>query len=100
MLSKRPGLRIAGQGTGLRVRRRGDWGADTSASLREACRASVAIEKTLVEAIGRARANGMSWVEVGRVLGATAQGDTKQAVIDALADNRRVLLKQLLMEAT
>jgi len=57
MLTTRPRLRIAGQGAGLRVRQRGDWAADKSASLRESCRASIAIEKTIAEAIGgRARA--------------------------------------------
>jgi hypothetical protein len=98
MLTTRPRLRIAGHGTGLRVRQRADWTAYTSASLRESCRASVAIEKTLAEAIERARARGMSWPEVGRVLGATDDADTKQAVIDALVDNRRAILERLLRQ--
>ena len=100
MLTTRPRLRIAGQGAGLRVRQRGDWAADKSASLRESCRASIAIEKTIAEAIGRARECGMSWAEVGRVLGAADQANTKQAVIDALADNRRAVLEHLLRETT
>jgi hypothetical protein len=96
VLTAKPRLRIVGQGAGLRVRQRGNWAADKSAALRESCRASIAIEKTLVEAIGRARAIGMSWAELGRVLGATDHADNKQTLIDALADNRRAILEHLL----
>jgi hypothetical protein len=98
MLTTRPRLRIVGRGSGLRIRQRGDWIAGTTASLRESCRASIAIDKTLAEAIARVRASGVSWAEVGRVLGATDQAETKQAVVDALAANRRVVLAHLLRE--
>jgi hypothetical protein len=100
MLTAKPRLRIVGQGAGLRVRQRGDWAADKSAALLESSRASIATEKTLAEAIGRARAVGMSWAELGRVLGATDQADTKQTLIDALADNRRAVLEHLLRGTT
>jgi len=66
---------------------------DPSTSLSEACRASVAIEKTLAEAIGRARVSGMSWNEIGEALGATDHADSKEQLVDALADHRRALLQ-------
>jgi hypothetical protein len=96
MLKAKPRLRIAGRGGHLRVRQRGDFAADPSRSLREVCRASVAIEKTLAEAIGRGRASGMSWQELGRVLGATHRATDRTALIAALAENRRGLLEHLL----
>jgi hypothetical protein len=68
MLTVSPRLRIRKHGRCLRVRRRG--ASTQSASLRGSCRASMAIEKTLVQAIGTARATGMSWNHIGRVLGA------------------------------
>ena len=98
MLSTRPRLRIRGQGRRLRVRRRGNWCIDQPASLSESCRAAMAIEKTLVEAIGRARATGMSWNSIGRVLGATDAAESKQQLIDALVDSRRSGLQHLLRE--
>jgi hypothetical protein len=98
MLSTRPRLRIRGQGRRLRVSRRGNWRIDQSAFLSESCRASMAIEKTLVEAIGRARATGMSWKSIGRVLGAAENAESKQQLIDALAQYRRTALEHLLRE--
>jgi hypothetical protein len=98
MLAAKPRLQFVGQGTGLRVRQRGDWTTDISASLRESCRASIAIEKTLAEAIGRARAGGMSWAEVGRVLGVAEQAEAKDALIRALADSRRAVLEHQLRQ--
>jgi hypothetical protein len=56
----------------------------------------MAIEKTLVTAIGAARAKGMSWNRIGQVLGATDAADSKQQLIDALVDNRRTALQHLL----
>ena len=100
MMSSEPRLRIRGHGRRLRVRRRGNWCIDQSASLSESCRASMAIEKSLVEAIGVARATGMSWSEIGRVLGATAAADSKEAVIAALVESRRIRLQHLLRETT
>ena len=100
MLSARPRLRIGGRGTRLRVRQRGNWRSDHSGSLSESCRASIAIDKTLVQVIGRARANGMSWNRIAQVLGATDHADNKQHLIDALADNRRAVLQHLLRETT
>ena len=93
-----PRLRIRGHGRRLHVRQRGNWGGDQSASLRESCRASMAIEKSLVEAIGRARATGMSWTDIGRTLGATADAASTQQLIDALTNSRRAALEHLLRD--
>jgi hypothetical protein len=98
MLTVNPRLRIRGHGRRLRVRRRGNWCIDQSATLRESCRASMAIEKTLMQAIGTARATGMSWNHIGRVLGATDAAESRQQLIDALVDNRRTALGHLLRE--
>src|SRR5215208_3161074 len=98
MLSTTPRLRIRGHGRRLRVRRRGNWCVDQFASLSESCRVSMVIEKTLVQAIGTARATGMSWRHIGRVLGATDAAESKQQLIDALVDNRRTALGHLLRE--
>jgi hypothetical protein len=93
-----PRLRIRGHGRRLRVRQRGNWCIDQSASLSESCRASVAVDKTLAQAIARARGTGMSWHTIGRTLGAIDHAETKNQLIDALADNRRALLQHLLHE--
>jgi hypothetical protein len=58
----------------------------------------MAIEKTLVEAIGVARATGMSWGEIGRILGATDAAESKEVVIDALVESRRLRLQHLLRQ--
>jgi hypothetical protein len=100
MLNIEPRLRIRGHGRRLRVRERGDWCVDHSASLRESCRASVAIDKTVAQAIGRARAAGMSWQTIGRTIGATEDAESKHQLIDALAANRRAVLQHLLDDAS
>jgi hypothetical protein len=46
--------------------------ADPLANVRECCRASVAVEKALGEAIRGALAAGHTWAEVGHVLGVDA----------------------------
>jgi hypothetical protein len=96
MLTAKPQLRIVGTGARLRVRQKGDWHADPSASLREPYRASIALDKALAEAIGLARASGMSWTDIGRVLGVAESAESKQALIAALAENRRAVLAHLL----
>lgn len=93
-----PRLRIHGHGPRLRVRQRGNWSIDQSASLSESCRASVAIDKTLAQGIARARTAGMSWQTIGRTLGAADDAETKNQLVDALAANRRAVLQHLLHE--
>jgi hypothetical protein len=98
MLLERRRLRISGQGRRLRVRQRGSWRIDQSAWLSESCRASIAIDKTLVQAIGRARSTGMSWNSIARTLGATDRAENKQQLIEGLTNNRRAALQHLLRD--
>ena len=65
-----PTLRFRGSGEKLRLRV--TTGPDPLANVRECCRASVAVEKALGEAIRDALATGHSWAEVGLALGANA----------------------------
>ena len=63
-------LRFRGAGELLRLRV--ESGSDSLANVRECCRASVAVEKALGEAIRDARAAGHSWAEVGDAPGVEA----------------------------
>lgn len=66
-----PTLRFRGTGEHLRLRVR--TVPDPLVNVRECCRASVAVEKALGEAIRDALAAGHSWAEVGQALGAEAR---------------------------
>jgi hypothetical protein len=63
-------LRIRGSGEHLRLR---VTKAEPLTNVRECCRASVAMEKALGEAIRDALAAGHDWAEVGRALGVEAK---------------------------
>jgi hypothetical protein len=63
-------LRLRGSGEHLRLRV--SRSPDPLAGVRECCRASVAVEKALGEAISSALAAGHTWAEVGHVLGVHA----------------------------
>ena len=63
-------LRIRGSGEHLRLRVA--KAPDPLANVRECCRASVAVEKALGEAIRDALAAGHDWAEVGHALGVAA----------------------------
>lgn len=63
-------LRLRGSGEHLRLR--AVRAPDPLANLRECCRASVAVEKALGEAIRDVLAAGHNWAEVGEVLGVDA----------------------------
>jgi hypothetical protein len=63
-------LRLRGSGEHLRLRVA--KGRDPLTDLRECCRASVAVEKALGEAIREALTAGYNWAEVGHVLGVDA----------------------------
>jgi hypothetical protein len=63
-------LRFRGSGEHLRLRVA--TASDPLANVRECCRASVAVEKALGEAIRDALAAGHSWAEVGGALGVEA----------------------------
>ena len=86
-----PRVRIAGHGNRLRVRTKGDW--NTLMALRESCRASVAVEKAVAEAIQSARTAGMSWGEIGRTLGVAEHADDKTALIGSFAGSRRAIVE-------
>jgi hypothetical protein len=49
----------------------------------------MAVEKALGEAIRAAVESGVSWREVGRVLGVAETAESGQEVMDALARNKR-----------
>jgi hypothetical protein len=100
MLTTQPRVRISGHGSRLRVRTKGDWEADPIGALREACRSSVAIDKAIAEAIQRARGRGVSWADIGRTLGVADAAEDKDALIDAFAKSRRVILDHQLRDVT
>jgi hypothetical protein len=96
MLTATPRVRIVGHGSRLRVRTKGDWPGNSVAALRESCRASVAVEKAVAEAISAARVAGVSWPDVGRVLGVDENVMDKAALIDAIAASRRAAFEHQL----
>ncbi len=69
-----PTLRFRGSGGHLRLRV--GTVRDPLRNVRECCRASVAVEKALGEAIRDALAVGHSWAEVGQALGVEATTST------------------------
>jgi len=89
VLTQVPRIRLTGHGDRLRLRQRGRWQQDPLEAVRECCRASMAVEKALGEAIRAAAASGASWQEVGRVLGVAETAESEEDVMDALAKNRR-----------
>jgi len=89
VLTQVPRIRLAGHGDRLRLRQRGRWQQDPLEAVRECCRASMAVEKALGEAIRAAVESGASWQEVGHVLGVAETAESDQEVMDALAKNKR-----------
>ena len=65
VLTQAPRIRLTGHGDRLRLRQHGAWQEDPLQAVRECCRASMAIEKALGEAVRAAIASGASWQEVG-----------------------------------
>jgi hypothetical protein len=96
MLTTKPRVRIVGRGRRLRVRTKGDWDSDVPTALREACRASVAVDKALAEAVQHARTDDMSWGEIGRVLGVADDATDMDALVTALGQRRGGLLRHQL----
>lgn len=80
-----PTLRFRGSGEHLRLRVTS--APDPLSNVRECCRATVAVEKALGEAIRDALAAGHSWAEVGQALGTDAT--TSTAVRDQYNAARR-----------
>ena len=89
MLTQAPRVRLTGRGDRLRLRQRGEWKQDPLQAVRECCRASMAIEKALGEAVRAAIASGASWQEVGRALGVAEAAESDRDVIEALAETKR-----------
>jgi hypothetical protein len=89
VLTQGPRIRLTGRGDRLRLRQRGEWQQDPLQDVRECCRAAMAIEKALGEAVRAALASGASWQEIGRVLGVAEDAQSKQDVIEALAETKR-----------
>ena len=77
------------KGSGERLRLRVGPAPDALVDVRECCRASVAVEKALGEAIRDALAAGHSWAEVGQALGVEA--DTRPGVMDEYDASRRFM---------
>jgi hypothetical protein len=89
VLAQAPRIRLTGRGDRLRLRQRGEWQHDPLQAVGECCRASMAIEKALGESVRAAVASGASWQEVGRVLGVAEAAQSRQDVIEALAETKR-----------
>lgn len=88
MLAQAPRLRLSGHGPRLRLRTLGRWRHDPLEDVRECCRASMAVDKALGEAVREAIKTGSSWRDVGRALGASEDADTEADVIDAFAESK------------
>ena len=86
MLAQAPRLRLSGHGPRLRLRTLGRWRHDPLEDVRECCRASMAVDKALGEAVREAIKTGSSWRDIGRALGASEDADTEADVIDAFAN--------------
>jgi hypothetical protein len=69
--TSKPSLRLRGSGAHLRLRVA--TAPDPLIIVNECCRASVAVEKALGEAIRAAIAAGHSWTEIGQSLGLEAR---------------------------
>lgn len=78
-------LRLRGSGEHLRLRVA--KAPDPLVNVRECCRASVAVEKAMGEAIRDALAAGHSWAEVGQALGVEA--NTAVGVAEQYDSSRR-----------
>jgi hypothetical protein len=91
MNSSEPRLRLRGRGRHLRLRASTGDDGDPLAMVRECCRASVAVEKAMGEAVSSARSAGTGWGEIAEALGAPVAGATRGEVIDARVELQRLL---------
>jgi len=83
--TSKPTLRLRGSGADLRLRVA--TAPDPLITVNECCRASVAVEKALGEAIRAAIAAGHSWTEIGQSLGLDAR--TSEGVREEFEASRR-----------
>lgn len=86
-----PRLRLRGDGQRLRLHISTRHGGDPLDLVRECCRASLAIEKAMGEAIASAQSSGRGWREIAAALGASGDTTTKRDVIDARLMQQRSL---------
>jgi hypothetical protein len=89
VLTQAPRIRLTGRGERLRLLQGGQWQQDPLQAVRECCRASMAIEKALGEAVRAAIASGASWQEIGRVLGVAEAAQSHRDVLEALVETKR-----------
>jgi hypothetical protein len=96
VFARAPHLRLSGHGERLRLRQRGHSRQDPLESVRECCRASIAIDKALGEAVRGALASGASWRDVGQAVGAVEDAETAQDVVDSFAEMKREVWRRFL----
>ena len=68
-------------------------------NLRVACATSVAIDKAVCEAIGRARRAGLTWDAIARTLGVAEEAADRHALAAAFGANRREIVEYQLRDA-
>ena len=96
MMAQTRRIRLSGQGGRLRLQHRGGWGQDTLEDLRECCRASMAMDKALGEAIRDAITAGARWQDISRTLGVSEAAQSESELIDGFAANRREVWRRYL----
>ena len=96
MMAQTRRIRLSGRGGRLRLRQRGRWGQDALADLRECCRASMAMDKALGEAIRASVTAGERWQDISRTLGLSEAAQSESDLIDRLAANRREVWRRYL----
>lgn len=89
MITGEPRLRLRGRGRHLRLRASNGVDGDPLALVRECCRARVALEKALGEAVSSAHSAGTGWGEIAKALGAPGAVTTRREVIDARVEQQR-----------
>jgi hypothetical protein len=88
MITSEPQLRLRG-GRHLRLRPSRGVDDDPLALVRECCRASVALQKALGEAVSSARSARTDWGEIAEALGVSAAATTRREVLDARVEQQR-----------
>jgi hypothetical protein len=96
MMAQTRRIRLSGQGGRLRLQHRGGLGRDPLEDLRECCRASMAMDKALGEAIRDASTAGARWQDISRTLGVSEAAQSESELIDMLAANRREVWRRYL----
>ena len=84
-------LRLSGSGTRVRIHKRGNWRDDQVDGLKVCWRATIGMEKALGEAIRQARDAGVSWEQIGRVLGVAETANNETDVREAVIIARRAM---------